>query len=369
MPGGTDIRRADPARTAMSEATCDLTIPVREAHRFDEAALARYLTAQGALQGRASVRQFRGGQSNPTFLVEADSRRLVLRKKPGGALLPSAHLIEREYAVQSALAATGVPVPKMLLLCEDSGVIGTSFYVMEFLEGRVFADPRLPAMSPGERGAVFAAMVRTLAALHRVVPAEVGLASFGKPQGYVRRQIETWTRQYRASATGEVDAMSRLIEWLPGRIPERDETSIIHGDYRLGNLVLHPQETRVIGVLDWELSTLGHPLADLAYNCLAYDLPAGAETLPGLAGVDLADKGIPSPADYVAEYARLTGREAIADWPFFLAFAAFRFAAICQGVYARSLQGNASDAAAGRYGAIAIRLAELGWRHASGAAG
>ena len=352
----------------MTEATPDLTIPVRAAHRFDEAALAAYLSAKGVLAGPLKIRQFRGGQSNPTFLLGSDGRRLVLRKKPGGKLLPSAHMIEREYAVLSALAATDVPVPKMVLLCEDPGVIGTTFYVMEYLEGRILRDPRLPGMQPGERRAVYQAMVETLAHLHRLDPAEVGLASFGKPQNYVRRQIETWTRQYRASETRTIGAMDRLIDWLPPNIPERDETSIIHGDYRLGNLIFHPRESRVIGVLDWELSTLGHPLADLAYNCLSYDRPAGSGPLSGLAGVDLAASGIPSATAYGAAYAELTGRDRLADWPFFMAFAAFRLAAICQGVYARALQGNASDEAAGQYGDVAAQLAEIGWRRANGPA-
>jgi aminoglycoside phosphotransferase (APT) family kinase protein len=335
-------------------------IPVRDAHRFDEAALGRYLN-EPSLQ----VEQFAGGQSNPTFLLTTHDRRLVLRKKPPGKLLPSAHLIEREYRIIRALESSDVPVPRAHLLCEDASIIGTPFYVMEYVEGRIFSDPTLPDVTPEERGALYDEMNRTLAALHSVDWRAIGLEDFGKTEGYVRRQIERWSQQYQASKTAELEAMDRLMPWLLEHVPEKEEITIAHGDFRPGNLLFHPTEPRVLAVLDWELSTLGHPIGDLAYNCMAYHLPKSQGELSGLVGADLAGLGIPSEERYVAKYCERTGREGIPNFGFFVAFSLFRIAAICQGVYKRALDGNASDAMAGRYGKIAMQLAEVAWRAAA----
>lgn len=343
-------------------ATVEL-VPVREAHKFDEGRLAAYLTDNlPGFVGPMTLRQFQGGQSNPTFLIESGSLRWVLRKKPPGKLLPSAHMVEREYRVIRALADTDVPVAPAPLLCEDSSIIGTPFYVMAFVEGRVFTDPALPGMTAEERSRIYDAMNDTLARLHKVDWKAVGLGDFGRPENYVARQVARWSKQYEASKTGEIPEMDRLIAWLPRNIPSRDETTLAHGDFRLGNLIFHPTEPRVAAVLDWELSTLGHPLSDLAYNCMLYHLPADLPTVRGFGDVDLAALGIPDERAYVAAYARRTGRDPGADWPFFLAFSFFRYAAIVQGVYARALQGNASSSTGEQLGRMAPRLAAIGWR-------
>jgi aminoglycoside phosphotransferase (APT) family kinase protein len=337
-------------------------ITVREAHRFDEARLAAYLREHlPGVSGALHIQQFQGGQSNPTFLLESDGRRWVLRKKPPGKLLPSAHMVEREYCVMRALADTGVPVPATPLLCEDPEIIGTPFFVMEHVAGRVFTDPVLPDLTPEERSAVYLSMAETLAKLHKVDWRAVGLADFGRPENYVARQIARWSKQYEASKTADIPAMDRLIEWLPRNIPARDETTIAHGDYRLGNLIYHPTEPRVVAVLDWELSTLGHPLSDLAYNCMLYRLPGDLPTVRGFGNADLKALGIPDERTYVATYAKHTGRDPGADWIFFLAFSFFRYAAIIQGVYSRALQGNASSESASLHAETASRMAGLGW--------
>jgi aminoglycoside phosphotransferase (APT) family kinase protein len=342
-------------------------VPVREGHRFDEKRLADYLAQNlPGFAGALRLRQFQGGQSNPTFLLESDAQRWVLRKKPPGKLLPSAHMVEREYRVIRALADTDVPVAPASLLCEDASVIGTPFYVMGFVEGRVFTDPGLAGMAPAERAAIYDAMNDTLARLHKVDWRAVGLAEFGRPDNYVARQIARWSKQYEASKTGDVPDMDRLIAWLPQNIPARDETTLVHGDFRLGNMIFHPHAPRVVAVLDWELSTLGHPLSDLAYNCMLYHLPADLPTVRGFDDVDLAALGIPNESAYVAAYVERTGRDPGADWPFFLAFSFFRYAAIVQGVYARALQGNASSTTAERLGRTAPRLAAIGWQMVDG---
>ena len=352
--------------------------PVTRAHRFDERRLADYLCAQGLDEFRSGldgglddglrVLQYQGGQSNPTFRLEAGGRYFVLRKKPPGDLLRSAHLIEREYRVMKALAGTGVPVPEMLLLCEDPAVIGQTFFLMEHVEGRVLPAPDLPeARSPAERTAIYDAMNRTLARLHSVDWRAAGLSDFGKPSNYVARQVALWTKQYEVSRHREIPAMEALIEWLPDHLPGRDrggtreETTIAHGDFRLDNMILHPTAPTVVAVVDWELSTLGHPLADLAYNCMTYHLPRGARW-KGLGGVDCGALGIPSEEEYVAAYCRRTGRDGVPDWHFFMAFGLFRLASICQGVYARAVQGNASSRNAFEIGRKAPLLAETGWR-------
>ena len=339
------------------------TTPIRAGHALDTAALAAYLAGHFDVSGLA-VSQFRGGQSNPTFLLEAGGRRYVLRKKPPGVLLPSAHMIEREYRVMHALRDTGVPVIATRLLCEDPAVIGTPFYVMDFAEGRVFRDPALPELDAAARAAVYEEMAAVLARLHAVDWRAVGLEGFGKPTGYLSRQIALWTRQYEAARTHPIPAMDELIAWLPSHVPPDEATTIAHGDFRMENLMFDPTEPRVIGVLDWELATLGHPLADLAYNCMIFHLPPETPNLGGLAGRDLAALGIPDEAAYLELYARAAGRTGIADYAFFLAFGFFRFAAIAQGVYARALAGNASSPDAVPLGLLAAPMAALGARAA-----
>jgi aminoglycoside phosphotransferase (APT) family kinase protein len=338
---------------------------IRTGHDFDVASLGAYLARHiEGLSPELTVRQFRGGQSNPTFLIESADRRYVLRKKPAGQLLPSAHMIEREYRIMHALGGSGVPVIPTRLLCEDPSVIGTNFYVMDFADGRIFRDPSLPGLHHAERGVVYTAMVETMARLHAVDWRAVGLENFGKPAGYLPRQIALWTRQYEAAKTHGIPAMDELIRWLPAHIPPGEITTIAHGDFRLENLMYHPTEPRVIGVLDWELATLGHPLADVAYNCMIWHLDPATPNLGGLAGRDLSALGIPSETDYLAGYAMHSGRGPVEHYPFFLAFAFFRFASIAQGVYARALAGNASAPNAHQVGLLAAPLAELGWQAA-----
>jgi len=338
------------------------TTEIRTGHEFNIARLAAYLATH--LPGFApplGVRQFKGGQSNPTYLLKVGDRRFVLRKKPAGALLPGAHMIEREYRVIKALEGSGVPVPAVPLLCEDPAVIGTPFYLMDFLEGRIFRDPALPELGRGERAPIYSAMARTLAHLHQVDWRAVGLEGFGKPTQYLERQIALWTRQYEAGKTFDIPAMDRLIQWLPRHIPADERTTISHGDFRLENLIFAPDRPEVLATLDWELSTLGHPFADLAYNAMIWRFPAEAGNMPGLGGLDLAALGIPTEAAYIAEYCAAAGLERIPDYEFYVAFSLFRFAAIAQGIYARFQAGNASAPNAEEVGLRARPLAELGW--------
>jgi aminoglycoside phosphotransferase (APT) family kinase protein len=339
------------------------TMPVREAHRFDAAALERYL--QGRIEGFSgpvTVEQFKGGQSNPTYLVSAGDRRYVLRRKPPGKLLPSAHAVDREHRVMTALAGTDVPVPRTRCLCEDESVIGTAFFVMDYVPGRVLWDPALPGLSPAERAAIFDEMNRVIAALHRVDPASVGLGDYGKPGNYFARQIDRWSKQYRASETEKIEAMDHLVEWLPKNIPPGEATSIVHGDYRLDNMIWSPTEPKVKAVLDWELSTLGHPLADFSYHMMTWRVSPGE--FRGLRGADLASLGIPDEAAYRDAYCRRTGVGPIdpMHWGFYMAYNMFRLAGIAQGVMARALQGNASSAQALEVGKKARPLAEAAWR-------
>lgn len=348
----------------MSKPGTPVLVPVLPNHRFDEAALCRYLA--GNLPGFAlpcTIRQFQGGQSNPTFHLQTPDHAYVLRKKPPGALLPSAHAVDREFAVMKALAGSRVPVPTMRLLCRDESVIGQMFFVMDWIDGRVFPDRLLPGCSPAERAAMYDDMGRILAELHGVDFRAVGLDGFGKPDAYIARQVSRWSKQYLASRLEEVPAMDQLMAWLPPHVPARDETSIVHGDYRPGNLIFHPTEPRVVAVLDWELATLGHPLADLAYNCLAYRMPSAGGR--GFGDADLAALGIPSEADYVAAYCRRTGRTEIPDWEFFIVFSMFRSAAIIAGVYRRGVEGNAADAGALALGEYCKEIAETAWAIAS----
>jgi aminoglycoside phosphotransferase (APT) family kinase protein len=317
---------------------------VRDAHRFDEAVLARYLEGQVAdFAGPLTVRQFEGGQSNPTFQLITPRRTYVMRKQPPGELLPSAHQVDREYRVMAALAGTGVPVPKMYCLCEDTSVIGTKFYVMEFVQGRIFTETRLPSLTPPERRAIYLDLARVLAELHKVDPSAVGLESFGRPGNYYERQIGRWSKQYIASQTENLEAMNVLMKWLPDNIPEPGPSVIVHGDYRLGNTLIHPTEPRIVGVLDWELSTLG----DLGYLC--QDYRGDSYNDAGLAGADLDALGIPTEAEFIAHYCKHARRGAIDNWNFYLIYNMFRSAAIIQGVYKRGLDGNASSEKALEY--------------------
>jgi len=334
--------------------------PVREAHRFDEHALTAYLESNVPdFEGPVTIRQFEGGQSNPTFRLDTPSARFVMRKQPPGKLLPSAHQVDREYRVMHALANSDVPVPKMFALCEDADVIGTKFYVMEHIEGRLFTDVLLPGLSNAERSAIYEDLARVLAALHGVDPQAVGLEDFGRPGNYYARQISRWSKQYVASQTEPIEAMDRLMEWLPANIPDSDETVVVHGDYRLGNVLIHPTEPRIVGVLDWELSTLGHPLADLGYICMDYHAPGYSG--PGLCTPNLHAYGIPEEAELVDAYCRATGRGPIENWSFFVIYNLFRSGAIIQGVYKRGLDGNASSDTALQFADVCRARAERAW--------
>jgi aminoglycoside phosphotransferase (APT) family kinase protein len=336
---------------------------IAPAHPMDLGALGTWLRANvDAGIGEIVVEQFQGGQSNPTYRVTAGERRYVLRRKPSGKLLPSAHAVDREFRVMSALAVTGVPVAKMHALCEDEAVIGTAFYVMDYIEGRILWDPTLPGMTPMQRRAHYDELNRVIAALHRVDYTAIGLGDFGRTGSYIERQVARWTKQYQAAGADRIEAMDRLIEWLPSHIPTGDETSIVHGDYRLDNVIFHPSEPRILAVLDWELSTLGHPLSDFAYQVMAWRL--GPQEFRGLKGTDLALLGIPGEAAYVTTYCRRTGRSGIPDWEFYLIFNMFRIAAILHGVLSRALQGNAASADAVAMGSRARPVADVAWRMA-----
>ncbi len=334
--------------------------PVRAGHEFDQAALARFLAPYlPGIEQDLEVRQFEGGQSNPTFLLRSGGREFVLRKQPPGELLPSAHQVDREYRVMAGLAETDVPVPEMIALCTDTDVIGTKFYVMEKIEGRVFTDLLLQELQPEERRAIYLDLVRVLAALHKVDPEAVGLGEFGRAGNYYTRQISRWSRQYEASKTEELPEMDKLMAWLPQQIPDSDEVCIVHGDYRLGNVMLHPTEPRIVAVLDWELSTLGHPLADLGYLCMDYHSPGYDGQ--SLGSADLKALGIPDEQEMVEHYCQLTGRDGIDNWTFYLVYNLFRSGAIIQGVYKRGLDGNASSEQALGYKDACRMRAELAW--------
>ena len=341
------------------------TREVRSAHRFDTLRLDEYLRSH--LEGYAgplTVRQFKGGQSNPTYLLETAGASYVMRRKPPGELLKSAHAVDREYRVISALYAAGFPVPRPYLLCADEDVVGTMFYVMEFLDGRIVWDLDLPGFSPDERAAVYDSLNETIAALHSFDPASLGLADYGKPGNYFSRQISRWSRQYEASATQVVPAMDRLIAWLPENIPDDESASLVHGDFRLDNVVLHPDEPRVIGVLDWELSTIGHPLGDFTYHLMAWQMPDIGIGSTGLAGKDLMKLGIPDEDAYIAQYCDRTGRDGISNRNFYSAYNFFRIAAILQGIAGRVRDGTAASAHAERAADAVPPLAEIGLRFA-----
>ena len=350
------------------------TKPVAAQHEFDHAVLTAYLEAHlPDFRGPMTLEQFKGGQSNPTFKLNTPSRAYVMRSKPGPAnkLLASAHAIDREYRVMKALRGSGVPVPDMLLLCEDEAVVGRAFYVMEYIEGRVLWNQALPDCTLAERAAVYDEMNRVISALHRVDVEAVGLTSFGKTGNYFERQIGRWSKQYAASMVHPqmqpIKEMERLMAWLPEHIPTsaRDESqvSVVHGDFRLDNMVFHPLEARVIGVLDWELSTVGHPLADFSYHCMSWHIPPGA--FRGIGGLDLQALGIPDEQTYVKRYCERTGRAdpqaVMADWNFYMAYNLFRMAGILQGIAKRVVDGTASSEQAKQAAAGARPLAEMGW--------
>ncbi|MHC1949931.1 phosphotransferase [Bradyrhizobium sp. UFLA06-06] len=355
------------------------TRPVAEQHRFDVEALAAWLHANiEGFRGPLTVEMFKGGQSNPTYKLNTPSRSYVVRAKPGpvAKLLPSAHAIEREFAVMSGLAGTEVPVPRMYALCEDESVIGRAFYIMEYMQGRVLWDQSLPDATPAQRSDIYDEMNRVIAALHTVKFAECGLANYGKPGNYFERQIGRWSKQYKMSADGAgpmsqpISEMERLVEWLPTHIPTaaRDESkvSIVHGDFRLDNLMFHATEPRAIAVLDWELSTVGHPLADFSYHCMAWHIPNSS--FRGIGDLNLCRLGIPQEDDYIRRYCertKLTTPEALkADWNFYMAYNLFRLAAILQGIAKRVEAGTASSAQAASSGASARPLAQMAWRFA-----
>jgi aminoglycoside phosphotransferase (APT) family kinase protein len=340
----------------------DDVTPVRASHRFDEARLEHYLSGRMPnFRGPLAVRQFVGGQSNPTYLLETPDARFVMRKKPPGTLLQSAHQVEREFRIIKALAATDVPVPGVHLLCEDAGVIGTAFFVMDFVEGSIMRDPMMPDSSAHERAACYDSMNDVLARLHKVDFRAVGLGDYGRPDAYVARQVARWSKQYEASKIDEIPEMDRLIEWLGRHIPATDETTIAHGDYRMENIVFHPAKPRVVAVLDWELSTLGHPLGDLGWACRPYHCPPGIDGVLSFQGMDLKAAGIPSEEEFVAAYCRRVGRASVPDLMFFVAFSFFRAAAIAQGIAMRAKLGNASGANAAERGSRASMMAEIGW--------
>jgi aminoglycoside phosphotransferase (APT) family kinase protein len=340
---------------------------VRKAHGFDPRLLEEYMESHvESFRGPLTVRQFRGGQSNPTYLLQANSGRYVLRRKPPGKLLESAHAVDREFRIISTLYAADFPVPRPCLLCEDDEIIGTMFFIMDYVDGRIYWDPDLPDSVPAARAALYDNVNETIAKLHNYDFEALGLADFGKPGNYFARQISRWTGQYRASQTGAVRAMDALIEWLPDNIPADDSASIVHGDFRLDNLVVHPTEPRVIAVLDWELSTIGHPLADFTYHLMSWQIPAIAPGLSGLLGKDLAALGIPDEDSYTARYCERTGRpQGIEHRHFYSAFNFFRLAAILQGIAGRVRDGTAASAHATQVAAAVAPLADLGWQYAT----
>jgi aminoglycoside phosphotransferase (APT) family kinase protein len=349
----------------MSEAEGDFTgtMAVRERHAFDIAALENYMKFHVEdFKAPLEVAQFKGGQSNPSYHLKTPNREYVLRRKPPGKLLPSAHAVDREYKVITALWDTDVPVPKTYCLCLDEGIIGTIFYVMEFMKGRIEWDPTLPGYSNAERSSIFDSMNASMAALHQVDYKAVGLEDFGKPSEYLARQINRWTKQYKASETEDIPAMNNLMAWLPENIPGGDETCVVHGDYRLDNTVLHATEPKQIAILDWELSTLGHPLADFSYHCMTWRLEP--EMFRGLKGVNFKALGIPTEEEYVDAYCKRTGRDGIANWDFYAAYNMFRLSAILQGIMGRVVDGTASNKHAIESGKRAKPLAILGWQQA-----
>jgi aminoglycoside phosphotransferase (APT) family kinase protein len=337
--------------------------PVRAAHVFDIESLQRYLNANAPeISGAIEVQQFKGGQSNPTYLLLAGGKKYVLRRKPPGAILPSAHAIEREYKIMHALRDTDVPVPRMLCLCEDPSVIGTAFYVMECVDGHVLWEPDLPGMTPDQRRAHYRELNRALAALHTVDPAKVGLADFGKPGNYVERQIGRWIKQYRLAETERIEAMENLIEWLPKNIPNNTTNSLTHGDYRFDNVIFDRNGPKILAIIDWELSTIGDPVADFVYHCMKYRMPGSP--VHKLSDAEKTERGIPTLEEYCRMYCEFTGRSEVPNFDFYMAFGMFRLTGILQGIVKRALDGNASSAHALESGKRARPMAEAGWAQA-----
>ena len=335
------------------------TKEVEERHRFDPTRLEALLRREiEEFDGGLEYRQFRGGQSNPTYELTDGTHRWVLRRKPPGVLLPSAHAVDREFRVISALHGAGFPVPRARLLCEDESVIGTMFFVMDHVEGRVLWDAALSDFSRDDRVALYASIIDVMAQLHSIDYAAIGLGEFGRPGNYFARQASRWTKQYRASETMAIPEMEQLIEWLPANIPDDESSSIVHGDYALNNVLVHPTEPRIVAVLDWELSTIGHPLADLTYQLAQRRMPTNA--LYGLADAEFTERGIPSEAEFVASYCKRTGREGIEHLDFYLAFHCFRSASILQGIAGRVKQGTAAGERAESVGKLVQPLAVTG---------
>ncbi|MCI5046628.1 MAG: phosphotransferase family protein [Aquisalinus sp.] len=339
------------------------TIETPERLKFDEAKLDAYLAAHvDGYAGPLSVKKFAGGESNPTYQLTTPTRKYVLRRKPPGKLLPSAHAVDREHRIMTALGQQGFPVPKTYLLCEDDDVIGTMFYVMDFLEGRTFWDWVIGEVPTETRRDYFNAAIDNIATLHKFDPEVVGLGDYGKPGNYFGRQIGRWTKQYQAAETDTHENMNKLIDWLPTAIPDDEAVSIVHGDYKIDNLIFHPEEPRVIGTLDWELSTLGHPLADFGYFLMPWCLPQA--TSMGYSDIDFAEMNLPTLDEAIDRYCDSTGRSGLPDINFCMAYSMFRLAGIVQGVYARALQGNASSEKAKQYGMFVPMLANSGWAFA-----
>ncbi len=340
------------------------TKEVDERYRLDEARLAAWLRDHvEGFAGPLEFRQFKGGQSNPTYQLVTPAKRYVLRRKPPGKLLPSAHAVDREFKVISALGKTGFPVARAYALCEDEAVIGTMFYVMDMVEGRILWDGTLPEHQPAERRAIYNAEIETLARLHTVDYQAIGLGDFGKPGNYFARQIDRWTKQYKASETASLDTMNRLMEWLPATVPADDQTSIVHGDYRLDNMILHATEPKVIAVLDWELSTLGNPLADFSYFLMNWVMPS--DQRGGLSEItDLGAYGIPTVEEAVAQYCRLTGRDGLPQLDWYFSYNLFRLAGICQGIVGRVRDGTAASSHAALMEARVPILAKGAWEFA-----
>lgn len=333
-----------------------------EAHAFDVNALQDYMRSHvEGFAGPLTVRQFRGGQSNPTYRLDASSGSYVMRRKPPGKLLRSAHAVDREFRVISALYGADFPVPRPFALCEDDQVVGTMFYIMDFVDGRIFWDLDLPECDRDERAAIYDDANRVISDLHNFDVSKLGLEDFGKRGNYFARQISRWSKQYVASETREVREMNRLMDWLPQNIPDDESVSVVHGDYRLDNMVFHPVEPRVIGVLDWELSTIGHPLGDFTYHLMAWQMPEVGIGSAGLAGKDLASLGIPDEETYVEMYCRRTGRDGIANRNFYMAYNFFRIAAILQGIAGRVRDGTAASVHAQRVELAVEPLARIGW--------
>ena len=342
------------------------TKDVAETHKFDVARLEEYMQAHvEGFEGPLEVRQFKGGQSNPTYQLLTPNRKYVLRRKPPGKLLPSAHAVDREYRVITALGSVGFPVARSFCLCEDDDVIGTMFYIMENVEGRILWDVSLQDMDQADRWPIFEAKVETLAKLHQIDYEAIGLGDYGKPGNYFERQIGRWTKQYIASETSKISAMHKLIDWLPGNIPHDEATSIVHGDYRLDNMVLHPDKPEVLAVLDWELSTLGHPLGDFTYHLMQWHLPnQSASATSSLHGLDLKEMGIPTVEEYTAMYCAHTGRDGIENIDYYMAYNMFRLAGILQGIVGRVRDGTANSAHAAEIDKSVEPLANAGWEFA-----